>query len=356
MFSIFAILSVIGCRITPSVDLNSDEVQLLQMVPLDTIGVEFGDERYVFGDLCSAEIDSDGNLVVLDAVSCNARRYSPSGEYLGEFAGSGSGPGELADPMGMALLSGGGVAIADWAAWGIYLYDSSYDYSTFVGPMSGGSPLSLVTGADNSVIGLCVNFWSENEQPAGEYFLASWSDSLTETFRFTSGLAQLESSEEGEVTISLPTLYFDSSPTFEVYAALSTDSTFIVTHFSATGQEIGFIEEEWEKTPLNSMSMDVINAEALIEGEDISSIQLYADAIAGIHCDNSGNVWVRLGTSPYPFFNVYNDSGEFIISVEVGQLPDPLFELDFLISEDNVLAWNTDPVDYPKVFVFDNPL
>ncbi len=356
LITVSVLFLLTACNRTPPMELASEETTLLQLIAVDTIGIEFGDERFVFGDICSVSTDFNGNLIVLDAITCNVRRYSPSGEYLGEFAGSGSGPGELIDPMAMALLSGGGIAIADWAAWGIYLYDRNYDYCDFIGPMAGGSPLSLATGADNSVIGLGVTFWSENEQPAGEYFLASWSDSVSETFRFTSGTALTEPSEGGEVTINLPTLYFDSSPSYEMYVALSTDSTFIVQHFSATGEEVGLIEEEWEKIPLNSMSMDLINAESRMHGEEISSEKLYADAVVGIHCDSSGNVWVRLGTSPHPLFNVYNASGEFVTSLEASELSDPLFELDFLVSGENVFAWNTDPIDFPKVLILTNPL
>ncbi len=351
----FAIL-LLGCSLKRSDEETALDGSFIEIAVEDTIGREVGDERFIFGDICSLETDSAGNLIVLDALRCNVRRYTPSGEYLGEFAGAGSGPGELIDPMGMALLSGGGIAIADWAAWGIYLYDSNYDYIEFLGPMAGGSPLSLTTGADNSVIGLGIRFWNEDEQPAGEYFLSSWTDSLEETFRFLEGPANIEYREDGEVTINLPTVYFDTSPDYKLYAALSTDSTYLVRCFNSTGLELNQIEREWEKVPLNQVTRDEMDLETLVNGEEVSDEVIFAAAVMGVYLDDYSRVWVRLGTAPYPVFDVYSSSGEFVASVQATVLSDPLFELDFHIRGENLYAWNTDPVDYPKVFVLKNPL
>ncbi len=329
---------------------------VLEMTLEDTIGVDTGDQRYVFGDICNLSIDSNGNLLVLDAITCKVRRYTLEGEYLGEFAGFGSGPGEIMDPMAMTVLSGGGVAIGDWEAWGIFFYDSSFAYTGFSGVMEGGSPLSLTAGPDNSVTGLGVRFWSENDQPVGEYFLASWKDSVNETFRFMEGPASVEPLPIGDVVVHLPVVFFDSSPEHDLYAALSTDSTYSIHRFSSSGEELGVLEQHWDRIPLNTASREEIYLEALHEGEGISEDVPYANAIQGINCDDTGKLWVRLGTAPHPVFNVYNSEGEHIAVVEATALSDPLFELSFRISGGRVFSWNTNPADYPKIIILTNPL
>ncbi len=61
----------------------------LEIIVEDTIGVELGDENFVFGKICGVETDVDGNLLVLDAISCEVLRYTTEGIYLGQFAGPG---------------------------------------------------------------------------------------------------------------------------------------------------------------------------------------------------------------------------------------------------------------------------
>ncbi len=350
------ILIGLGCEIEISQNSAMNDNPVIDMPIADTIGVETGDQRYVFGDICDVSVDSNGNLLVLDAVTCEVLRFTPAGEYLGKFAGLGSAPGELMDPMDMTVLSGGGVAIADWDAWGLYFYDSTFVYTGFSGIMPGGSPLALAAGYDNSVLGFGVQFWSEDDLPAGEYFLASWKDSVTETFRYMEGLATIEPLSPEDVSIDFPMVCFDSSSEFELYAALSTDSTYTIHRFSKSGEEISVLEQDWERIALNPVSEDEMQQEATMNGQEISDDMLYANAIQGIYCDDLGNVWVRLGTAPYPIFDVYNSAEELIAVVTVTELLDPLFELQFEFHEDRVFAWNTNPVDYPKIIVLENSL
>ena len=159
----------LGCEVEISQTSSTEENSIIDMAIADTIGIETGDQRFVFGDICDVSIDQNGNLLVVDAVTCEVLRFTAAGEYLGQFAGLGSAPGEIADPMDMTVLSGGGVVIADWDAWGLYFYDSTFAYTGFSGIMAGGSPLAVVAGDNNSVIGLGLQFWLEDDLTVGEY-------------------------------------------------------------------------------------------------------------------------------------------------------------------------------------------
>lgn len=325
-------------------------VMELEMSPMDTIGQASGDGSYLFGDILSVQFAPDGSIMVLDGISCAVREYSSNGELLGEFAGKGSGPGQLLDPMDMAVLSDGRTAVADWGAWGMVFYDSTMSFLGNIAPMPGGSPVDIVPGADGSFTGLGLVFTGES----GEYFLGSWRESIDEEFRFLQGEAQVRTSQEGEIEISFPTVVFDSDQEGNLYAALSTDSTFIVERFSPSGGLDQTIAENFQRIPVNEESAAVYAREAELLGEDPPE-EMFSTIVADLYCDGESRLWVRMGTSPYPFFRVYDHRGDFLGTVTCRTLHDPLFELDFTFGGGRILAWNTDPEDYPKIIVMENP-
>ena len=348
------ILAAVICGCTSSPDLEITAVHHT-VSPVDTIGTAWGDDRYVFGDIRAVDTAADGAILVMDGIACTIRRYSPQGDYMGEFAGSGSGPGELQDPIDMAVLADGRIAVADWGAWGVFLFDGTMDHSEFLGPMPGGSPMSIVSGDHGSFTGLGLLFQGGETMESGEYFIASWSDSVEETFRFLTGSATVLRGRGGEVEISFPDVVFDSDSRGNLYAALSTDSTFIIRRFDASGESLGQITEDFARTPLNGESSREIMREAEETGEEVSG-ELYAMLITGMFCDRSDRLWVRMGTVPFPLFRVYDSNGDFLETVSCEDLHDPLFELDFCMGRENLLAWNRNPSDYPKVILLEKPM
>ncbi len=62
-----------------------------------TIGVEDGDEHYMFGNLVSVNTDEEGNFYVADKDRNTVKKYDSNGRFLLSFGGSGQGPGEFQD-------------------------------------------------------------------------------------------------------------------------------------------------------------------------------------------------------------------------------------------------------------------
>jgi len=330
---------------------------VLEIPVADTIGLENGDERYLFGDICSVEMDSRGRLLVLDESTCRITRYSSDGIYMDEFAGMGSGPGEIMHPLDMTILSDGSVAVSDWEAWGVLLYDSAVSYRGFLGPMPNGSPLSLCSGSEGSIVGFGINFIREDDHPGGEYYLGCWKDSVSAEFRYLQGLAEVNYGDDGRVRASIPQLLFDSDPAGRVWSTVSSDSTYDIHLYSPEGVELLCIQDDWKRVQVDSTTRAALNQEAIVAGDPNFDPEgdLFAEGVTGVFCEDSTRVWIRLGTSGIPFFNVYGADGEFQQSVSIPDLQDPLFETDFCITGSRIVAWNTNPVDFPKIFILENP-
>lgn len=81
------------------------------------IGNAFGDEEYQFGNISATGLagDSEGNLYVLDMQARHVQKYGPDGGYLATFGRKGGGPGELEQPLSLALGPGDSLWVADFS-------------------------------------------------------------------------------------------------------------------------------------------------------------------------------------------------------------------------------------------------
>ncbi len=84
---------------------------------VDSIGVELGDSNYVFGAIREVDTGPDGDIYVLDWINCTIFRYSSDGEFVTRIGGEGNGPGEMAQPGFMGVLTNGTICVADGNGW-----------------------------------------------------------------------------------------------------------------------------------------------------------------------------------------------------------------------------------------------
>lgn len=77
------------------------------------IGIEEGDEDYMFANLRSVQVDNDENIYVLDAKYIKVKVYDKNGRHIRSFGKAGQGPGEFGWPSRMYMKSDGNIAILD---------------------------------------------------------------------------------------------------------------------------------------------------------------------------------------------------------------------------------------------------
>lgn len=88
-------------------------------IPVDTleavmqIGTEFGDSTDTFGDIMDAEIDDEGNILVVDRIMAELKLFDSQGQYVRHVARSGNGPGELFMPWDMFRFPDGRLLAMD---------------------------------------------------------------------------------------------------------------------------------------------------------------------------------------------------------------------------------------------------
>ena len=87
---------------------------------LDTVGVlgdAFASDAYQFNDVLPGGLgaDGEGNLYVLDRQGGRVLKYGPDGQHLATLGRQGEGPGELSQPISLAVGPGDTVWVTDFS-------------------------------------------------------------------------------------------------------------------------------------------------------------------------------------------------------------------------------------------------
>ena len=77
------------------------------------LGTSEGEEKYMFANLRSVQVDNDENIYVLDAEYLKVRVYDKNGKHIRSFGEQGQGPGEFGWPSRMIITTDEKLAILD---------------------------------------------------------------------------------------------------------------------------------------------------------------------------------------------------------------------------------------------------
>jgi len=94
--------------------LDSPDVPLAPSVEdVYTVGVMDGAAWEMFGSVVGVAFDEDGSLFILDNGVGHVVVVGPGGEFVRTISNKGEGPGELNQPLGLAVLGDGRIAVND---------------------------------------------------------------------------------------------------------------------------------------------------------------------------------------------------------------------------------------------------
>jgi hypothetical protein len=104
-----------------------------------TVGALDGDDWETFGRVTTVAFDASGRLFILDTDASRVTVLGPDGSLVHAFGQQGEGPGEFLQPFGMAVLSGGEVALFDFGHQAFQLFgsDGAFLRSVPTDPASG---------------------------------------------------------------------------------------------------------------------------------------------------------------------------------------------------------------------------
>ncbi|MCD4702360.1 MAG: 6-bladed beta-propeller, partial [Candidatus Aegiribacteria sp.] len=341
---------------------DSVEVDTLIISIADTIGVEMGDNSYVFGMLMEVGHGTDGNIIALDMNRSCLSIYSPEGSFIGYIGSPGPGPGEFLIPIDFAVMSDGGVAVSDAVARNISFFDAEYAFQKILDDFFPTPPLSIEGCPDGGFVGQSMAMVMTGETMEASLQVCKYTDSTEADITYFSKPLELDFSGGSQAQIQRgPEIDFAVGPDGSVFVAELSDTLFAVSGYSPDGEEFLTLYEERERTPLTqeeidagslSLSISIMNGEASAGMDRVENTYPWRNVIASIGVDAEKRIWVEMASTDVPLFMVYDYSGNLLFvavtDVEFTAVTRP----SFVIDAGGILACDRDPMDYPKIYSF----
>ena len=361
-------LSIMACNETSDGEGSSSQIddnhsQEQALVVTGEIGVELGDSNYVFGVIEDVDIAHDGRIAVLDSQQKKVMVYSPEGNFLGSFGGTGEAPGEFLNPRSVAWLSDGRIAVSDPFSREVEIFNEDFSHSETVTSFTERAPF-VITATEIGFAGEQGGF-NRDEGTVSQRIL-SWNletDSIhtlmdVESRFSTDNLAARFMEPQAGIAFAGGSILFAPPVTEEyrvqVYPLDGSEGEPLTfpdyTPVSRSQQEIDEEMQEFEDRIQAMMASG--RGSRFADVEYAPPRDYYAITALGV--DSEGTVWVRRGWESTPIFDLFLP-GETTPSSTISAVTDEedISSFDFVIASGGFAAFERDPEYYPRVLLLE---
>lgn len=353
---VYISIILISCNTNISNSEDDENNTTIKLIITDSIGVDFGDLGYVFGNVVDVAQLQNSNQVFLDPVNGTFAIFSQSNEFIESHHFVGVGPGEYQEPSSVCSSPNGTIHVVDFSSSKIIRYNADFEY---LDEITGFDPLPpvFIDGFTNSdFVGLQVTYTIEGETLYTGYRVASWSNTAEPTTVF---MSQLERYDTGGLTNILFAATFDGI----VYCSPLSYDTYNIVAYNENGDTLFSILQEFELTEKTSEELYnehpgyVIPTPGFDSDDRIAFYESwepdqYRYAISGLYTDGLDRLWVRTGKGDNEgiIFDVYDRNGEFICNV-CPDLPVGARYWEMKFWDDVAVLFDTNPSDFSKVYI-----
>jgi len=340
------------------------ESETLHIAITDTIGVELGDSNYVFGTLMQVGYSPDGDILVLDLQRGFINVYSRNGVHKGTIGRHGPGPGEFEIPLAFAVFPDGGVAVTDVVGRDISFFDSQFEFKDQLSGFAFGPPMSIAGCPDGSLVGQHMSMVFTDDGVEGSQDLSRWEDlTLTEpAITYLSSEISMSMDDQGAQARMGPSIDYMVGPDGSIAVVEISDTLFSLIRLSPDGEELLSIVEERDRVPRTQEELDagsfalgivITGGGASASSNRVEDVYPWRNIIASVGIDAESRIWVELACEDSPVFSVFDYSGNMLFTAVIDTDFDNVNRPDFVIESGGFLAFDRDPLDYPKIYVLE---
>jgi DNA-binding beta-propeller fold protein YncE len=127
--STYEVSEVNGIRITQNTGVPADSTLAITVKEVTVIEMINEEEpEKTIRQLTSMDVDSEGNIYILDAPKARISKFDSSGSFIKSFGTSGQGPGEFQRPQHL-IISSDTIIVSDFGTWKLVKFDLEGKYS-----------------------------------------------------------------------------------------------------------------------------------------------------------------------------------------------------------------------------------
>ncbi|MCD4774706.1 MAG: hypothetical protein K8S15_01480 [Candidatus Aegiribacteria sp.] len=363
--SVFLVLTAASCgngQPEPAIDGPDEDTETaLEILFIDSIGVELGDSNYVLGSIESSSHSVDGNILVLDRPACCVREYTTEGEFVRMYGRRGTGPGEVVNPLSMTRLTDGRVVMLDMQTGGLHTFSPEGEWLGITAEIVNEPILWITPAESNTYIGTNNTFDVVDEQLMVTAVVGKFeSDSTKPTISYWENTFPFDFRD---FTLLVNESYFANVFTSDrdgnVFIARRNTEEYHITGFDVNGDV--FVEFDLDIPMVEKNEQEIIeegefwNTRARNMGAN-GQLNYQPDPfrwkIHSMGIDDQRRLWVRRGTEETPTFDIFDYEGKHLFTAEIPGITGHsglLWEVH--VDEFGILAWSLDPPDgYQKLY------
>lgn len=366
--AVFLVLGTAACgngQPEPAVNEPAEDTEVvLELLFVDSIGVELGDSNYVLGSIEASSHTLDGNILILDRPACCVREYTTGGEFVRQFSRRGTGPGEVVNPLSMTRLTDGRIVILDIQTGGLHAFNPAGEWLGITAEIVSEPILWITPAESNTYVGthntfdvvdgqfLVTAVVGKYESDSREPIIIYWENTFP--FDFVDFTVLINESYFANV--------FTSDREGNVFIAQRDTEEYRITGFDVNGEV--FVQFGLD-IPMSEKSEQEIIEEAEFwntRARNMGYNQLlnyqpdtFRWKIHSMGVDDQQRLWVRRGTEETPTLDVFDYEGNHLFTAElpgITGLPGLFWEIH--VDEFGILAWSLDPLDgYQKLYILE---
>ena len=127
--STYEVSEVNGIRVTRNTGEPADSTLAITVKEAAVIEMTNEEEpEKTIRQLTSIDVDSEGNIYILDASKARISKFDSSGSFIESFGTSGQGPGEFQRPQHL-IISSDTIIVSDFGTWKLVKFDLEGKYS-----------------------------------------------------------------------------------------------------------------------------------------------------------------------------------------------------------------------------------
>lgn len=343
------------------------DAYMYHLVMLDSIGIELGDSCYVFGSIEGLGYTPGGNIALLDRISADIRLYGPDGSFIRSLGGRGGGPGEMHNPLCLFIFPDGRLGALDPWRSGLQLYSQDGEYLGIGMEVMNNVHLYPEVVSDSSFVSMKTEIIiEEGSAPRIAAFISLFHMSVDPTVTYWREEMEIDLNTAANLAQKyLMGVSFAVDTLREiVYIAPFNGPDYLIDRYSMTGEYLGSMEMELEPVPLTEEEMRIEEAfvsqrlSSLEGGDPDYNVHMtdqidYRLPITDLEIGPEGNLWARRGAEDAPYFDIWSPEGELLGSAVMIDAGPGSRSWEMEVCGDRILAWDTDPDLYQKVYMID---
>jgi hypothetical protein len=159
-----------------------------------------------------------------------------------------------------------------------------------------------------------------------------------------------------------PTIDYAVGPDGSIAVVEISDTLFSLIRFSPDGEELLSITEERDRVPRTQEELDagtlalgimITDGGASASSNRVEDVYPWRNIVASVGIDAESRIWVELASEDSPVFSVFDYSGNLLFTAVVDSDFDNINRPDFLVEPGGFLAFDRDPLDYPKIYLLE---